>query len=257
MKRRGRKGLQVVRGDRYALIPEEVIESASYHAQPDWARSVLLALACRFNGHNNGDLSLPFSEAKRLGISAQWKLYAGLRLLERADLIQCTRRGRLEGGRKLPSLYCLTWRGIDQGSTATYDAGVAICPIPSQIWVKWVKPPDWSTYVRQTARSNHGRSVGIPVSTTLGASHSTTLGAAASNIAQPRWVQERRFIAPNMVDTSKTLGVGPSNEAAESETTVSRRKSDALAVVRILEGRPSREVSPAPESPASSGRQLR
>src|SRR5437868_9612468 len=96
-KRRGSR-LHVQRGERYALIPEQVMEHESYHALPDWARSVLFTVAARYNGNNNGDISVPYREAKRLGINAQWKLFAGIRLLEYTDLILCTRRGRLERG---------------------------------------------------------------------------------------------------------------------------------------------------------------
>jgi hypothetical protein len=211
-KKRGRSvgKLGVERGERYALIPEEVQESIAYQALPDWAKVVLVALACRYNGFNNGDLSLPFSEAKRLGVSAQWKLYAGLRLLERADLIVCTRRGRLERGTKLASLYALTWRGINApgGGGVQFDPGVVASPIPSNAWAKWEKPADWSAIVKAVRRANHGRATKIPVSTTLGNGRSTTMGATESVIAQPRWGKESPSVAPNMVDTSKTPGLG-------------------------------------------------
>jgi hypothetical protein len=214
-KDRKRKGsrLGVERGDRYALLPEEVMESAAFHAQPDWAKGVLSALACRHNGYNNGDLSLPFSEAKRLAVSAQWKLYAGLRLLEKADLIVCTRRGRLERGTKLASLYALTWRGINASERVQFDPGVVASPIPSNAWAKWEKPADWLAIVKAVRRANHGRATKIPVSTTLGNGRSTTMGATQSAIAQPRWGKESPSIAPNMVDTSKTSGLGARSAA--------------------------------------------
>jgi hypothetical protein len=208
--------LRVERGERYALIPEEVMEHESYHSQPDWARSVLFALAARYNGNNNGDLSLPFSEAKRLGISAQWKLYAGLRLLEKADLIQCTRRGRLERGTKLASLYALTWRGINECASVSFDAGISCCPIPANAWVKWAKPDNWKQLVRSIAQANHGveknpvanRLGKNPDSTALGAGRSTTLGVTSTDIAQQPWVMETASVAPTAVDTSKTSGRG-------------------------------------------------
>jgi hypothetical protein len=214
-KKRGSR-LHVTRGERYALIPEEVMEHDSYHAQPDWARSVLFALAARYNGNNNGDLSLPFSEAKRLGISAQWKLYAGLRLLEKAELIQCARRGRLERGTKLASLYALTWRGINECPNVNFDAGISSCPIPSNAWVKWAKPDNWKQLVRSIAQANHGveknpvakRLRKNPDSTALGAGRSTALGVMSSGIAQQPWVMESSPIAPMAGDTSKTSGLG-------------------------------------------------
>jgi hypothetical protein len=200
--------LGVKRGDRYALIPEEVMSSVSYGAQPDYAKCVLFALACRCNGHNNGDLSLPFSEARQLGIAHQWKLFAGLQLLRKAGLILCTRQGQLQRGTKLCSLYALTWRGIDAAPPGVaYDAGLGPCPIASNAWAKWDKPAQWLETIREVTRANHGRSK-IPVSTTLGKGRSTTLGANATKTAQPRWGTESANTAPTVVDTSKTLGRG-------------------------------------------------
>lgn len=211
-RRRDRKGLQVARGERYALLPREVLESVAYLALTDWARTVLIALLAQFNGMNNGTLALPFSQARTLGVSAQWKLYAGLRLLEAVELILCTRRGRLEGGTKLPSLYAVTWRGIDEPKEAViFDAGIGPCPIPSQRWARWEKPADWRDHCRKVARENHGRKKN-PVSTTVGKGRSTTVGAISAKAAQPRWVKETAVLAPSVVDTSKTSAVGAVRE---------------------------------------------
>ena len=211
-RRRDRKGLQVSRGERYALIPREVLESIAYLSLTDWARTVLVALLAQYNGANNGTLALPFSQAKLLGVSAQWKLYAGLRLLVAADLIVCTRQGRLEAGTKLPSMYAVTWRGIDEPKDGvTYDAGRGPCPLPSNAWARWTKPQDWREHCRKVARENHGRKK-IPVSTTVGKGRSTTVGARGAKTAQPLWVKERASVAPSVVDTSKTLAVGATAE---------------------------------------------
>jgi hypothetical protein len=183
------------------------LESAAYHAQPDWARSVLFAMAARCNGHNNGDLSLTFSEAKRLGIAAQWKLYAGLRLLERAELVVCTRRGRLERGTKLASLFALTWRGIDKCERVHFDPGITPCPLPTHAWAKWVRPADWTAIRKQIVQSNRGRSK-IPHTQPVGNGRSQRGGAIRSNIAPSMLGKELALVAPSMVETSKTLGRG-------------------------------------------------
>jgi hypothetical protein len=196
--------LGVKRGDRYALITEEVMTSKAYAALPDFAKGVLFAVACRYNGHNNGDLSLPYSEARKLGIAHQWKLYAGLQVLKITGLVLCTRQGKLEGGAKVCSLYALTWRGIDSpGEGVAYDAGVAVRPIAGNDWANWEKPVDWLKTTRAITAANHGRKAN-PVSTTVGKGHSTTMGAKDRNIDQPRWGKERAFVAPPLVDTSKT-----------------------------------------------------
>lgn len=214
MTRRTRKGLQVGRGERYALIPREVLESASYHALTDWARTVLIAILAQFNGANNGCLALPFSQARELGVSHQWKLYAGLRVLEAADLIVCTRRGHLERGTKLPSLYAMTWRGIDEPrGDVVYDLGSSMCPLASNAWARWKRPDNWQQFCRSTARENHGRGKRIPVSTMGGYGRSTTRGAMSSETAQPVVDIETVFSAQPVVDASETSAVGPGGAA--------------------------------------------
>ena len=154
-KSHGRLGVK--RSERYALVPEEVMRSAAYAALPDFAKPTLFALACQYNGHNNGNLSLPYREAKALGVSAQWKLYAGLRLCEWTDLVVCSRRGKLDRGTKLPSLFAFTWRGVDDTGTA-YDHGTSVCPIPSHTWVQWLRPDDWQQRVQSVQRQMRGGS---------------------------------------------------------------------------------------------------
>jgi hypothetical protein len=190
------------------MIPEEVMNSAAYNALPDIAKVVLFAMAARFNGHNNGDLSLTFNEAQKLGVSQSWKLYAGLSILSKADLILCTRRGHLAGGRKLCSLYAVTWRGIsDAPEGVSYDAGVRVCLLPAHDWVKWKKPDNWLAVVAKVKRDNHGRSK-IPVSTAPGSSRSTMLGTEILSTDQPSLGTELTLVTPLMVDTSKTRGWG-------------------------------------------------
>ena len=46
----------------------EVMSSAAYNAQPDYAKVVLFALAGQFRGGNNGNISLVMRDAKALGV---------------------------------------------------------------------------------------------------------------------------------------------------------------------------------------------
>jgi hypothetical protein len=242
----------VERGERYALIPREVAESAAYNALPDYARSVLVALLLGFHGNNNGTLGLTFSQAAKVGVSAQWKLYAGLKILTLADLIVCTRRGRLENGTKLPSLYGVTWRGIGKPAAASvsYDFGVAICPLPTNCWARWEQPGDWRETVRRIGRANHGREKN-PVSTTVGADRSTTVGATRHVHAQPRVEKETPVSAQPRVETSKTPGFGGARQFLGRDAVIARlmvrqphlldgdvaraSKADVLHVARVRE----------------------
>jgi hypothetical protein len=202
----GRLGVE--RGERYALIPEEVMNSVAYSAQPDFVKVVLFAVAARYNGYNNGNLSLPIGEARKLGIAYAWKLYSGLNLLRQAGLIQRTRQGYLAAGKKLCGLYALTWKGISEAPQGVfYDAGVTACPLAAHDWCRWVKPADWNLTVTKVKRANHGQSK-IPVSTTRGNGRSTMLGTKEAILAQPRGGKEGPLAAPLLVDTSKTQGLG-------------------------------------------------
>jgi len=196
-------------GEHYALISEEVMGSAAYRAQPDFAKVVLFAMACRYHGHNNGNLSLPIKDARALGVAYPWKLYAGLKLLTLAQLLECTRRGRLERGTKLCSLYALTWRPIDEAPDAvSYDAGITKTVLPRNDWAKWERPFEWTMTIKEVSKANHGRSKN-PVSTTLGKGRSTTVGTEETKTDQPRWVKETSISVPRVVDTSETSpGVG-------------------------------------------------
>lgn len=179
--------------------------SPAYAGLPDFAKVVLFALAGRYGGHNNGDLSLTIKDAKTLGVMQPWKLYAGLNLLKRVDLIQSTRQGRLQSGTKLCNLFALTWRGIDKPpDKVTYDGGVSVSPLPSNRWVKWERPDDWKKAIREVSQANHGKKK-IPVSTTVGKGRSSTVGTEGPKTDQPRWVKEGVVSDQPRGDTSKTL----------------------------------------------------
>lgn len=202
---KGRKGFS--RNERYALVPEDVMQSAAFHALPDWAKSVLFALAARFNGHNNGNLCLTFKDAKSLGTTAQWKPYAGLKVICLTGLIECTRRGRLDRGKKLPSLYAVAWRGIDPCEGITFDYSISAKVLPRSEWARWEKPQDWQNTIKKIKNDNHGSSSKKFQTQPRGViDHSTTQGVTRNETAHPCGVIDKALTAPPMVVTSKNLG---------------------------------------------------
>jgi len=142
-------------GERHAHVPRQVLESEAYKALPDSAARVLFAIAAQFYGVNNGGLALPWSAAPTLGVTTQAKLYGGLRLLETTDLILCTRRGMLVGGKKRPTLYALTWWPINEPAAGVvYDFGLTASMTASHAWARWSRPENWAQIVRTvTARA--------------------------------------------------------------------------------------------------------
>ena len=174
----GRLGME--RGERYALLKREVLESEAFRALPDWAVRVVLGLCAQYYPTRNGNLALPIRDARLFGINAPWKLYAGLKTLEASNLIECTRRGHVSGGRRLASLYALTWWPIDEPAPGvTYDAAISPCPTPTNAWANWVKPTDWKPSVQSIVYRARGRprNTARSVTRTSGSGRTTTLGA--------------------------------------------------------------------------------
>jgi hypothetical protein len=199
------------------MLPEEMLNGVAYNALPDFARTVLTAMAARYQGYNNGNLSLPVSEAKTLGVSQAWKLYAGLNLLKLADLIVCTRQGLLTKGTKLCSLYAVTWRGIDPSPDGvSYDAGTRVCLIPAHEWVRWLKPPDWTKTILTVKRANQGKVIkrqrpwrpADSVSPTGVTGRSPTGVTVEGKTDHPRVVLETPKADQPVGDASKTLVPG-------------------------------------------------
>ncbi len=124
----GRLGVQ--RGERYCLLPVEVLESEAWSSLPGNVAKVCIALAAQYSGINNGRLSLPLSVAKTLGVRSKSILNGALHVLEERGLIEITRQGGL------PPLgcswYALGWRAID----ADDSRGMVAKPAPNR-WAQW------------------------------------------------------------------------------------------------------------------------
>jgi hypothetical protein len=208
-KRRHHSRLLVKHGERYALLPLEVAESPAWGAVPPYAGRVLIALLLEYYGSNNGCLGLTFTQARARGVPFQRELYAGLKILSMASLIICTRRGRLEKGAKLPSLYAISWRGIDEPRDGvTYDEGITVCPIPRHDWARWEKPEDWLNTCRGIMRSMRGQSrkssITTPVRRPL-----TTSASRKRKTTHHTGEKETGFSAHHTGEASEISGVPP------------------------------------------------
>lgn len=133
------------------MLPLEVVESAAFRSLPDYATRVLIVLASKYRGNNNGDLSLTASYAKECGISGA-KLYAALDLLQLVGLISKTRQG---GKKPLGcSLYALEWKKVDP--SAKYDSRNNGTDAPRNTWANWTVPSDWTCIVKDTLTKQRG-----------------------------------------------------------------------------------------------------
>lgn len=205
--------LGVKKGERYALVPVEVLTSAAYATLSGSASRVLFALAVQYHGGNNGRLTLPYSVAKGLGIRSKDLLTRGLAELEQRGLIELTRRGGLP-----PfgcSRYALGWWEING------DDAHGLIPAPAaNRWATWT---DEAEKRRRPPKPNQN------ASPTIGPAcpdHRTT---EAQHWSDHRTTEADSLVRPS--GTSKTWGRGDMGDAtnrptdsAEDHSTASDRR---------------------------------
>lgn len=95
-------------------LPFRVMQSESYRLCSPTAKMLLLEFAFRFNGRNNGDLSMPLSAVRHWGIRSPNTLAACIRELVQHRLIVVTRKGKGGSGGALPNLYAITWQPVSE-----------------------------------------------------------------------------------------------------------------------------------------------
>lgn len=77
----------------FVMLPYSLLDSPAYRNLPHPAKTALTALARRYNGRNNGDLTFTRSEASRCGMDKRMRTNA-LRALEAAGMSECTEHGK-------------------------------------------------------------------------------------------------------------------------------------------------------------------
>jgi hypothetical protein len=93
----------------HARLYWEILDSNAWRCLSASDQRAYVALLRHLRSTNNGDLSLPLSEAKKWGIKSPATLAKSLRALAAVGLIAITRRGGCtKGGQRLPNLYRLT-----------------------------------------------------------------------------------------------------------------------------------------------------
>ena len=126
----------MARGERYALLPDEVLTAPAVVSLPPAAFRVLVTLTAQYNGHNNGRLSLPLSAARGYGVRSADTLHRALNELINRGLIERMHQGGLGLG---CSRYSLAWRDLDPE-----PHGSCVLPTPAtHAYLKWA--PDAST----------------------------------------------------------------------------------------------------------------
>ena len=144
-KRRKRKPNATGRNDgdgQYLPISYTMAHSAAFRALSGGALKVWIELRSRYNGSNNGRVSLSLREAANLLGMSQTTAQRGFKELEDKGFIKCRSRGSWYGRRAAE--FILTDRAFD-GHAPTRD------------WQRW-KPKKKSSVPKRTAKSRSGSS---------------------------------------------------------------------------------------------------
>jgi hypothetical protein len=94
----------------FLAIPHVVLENEDFINLSPRAIKLLFDIASQFRGTNNGDLCAAFSIMEKRGWKSKSLLANSLKELLDKNFILLTR----QGGRKIPNLYALTWKAIDE-----------------------------------------------------------------------------------------------------------------------------------------------
>jgi hypothetical protein len=119
-------------GGQFFKLTKQITGSAGFRALSGSATKILLAIACRYNGRNNGDLHFSVREGKDWGVG---KSQTALALHELVDMgfLRVTRRGCFTT-KRLAATYALTCVPVNVPSTqpATLDFLTKKIPSPAE-----------------------------------------------------------------------------------------------------------------------------
>ena len=106
-------------GPAFVQLYNYVLDSPAFRSLSSTERSVLLAVARRFNGKNNGSISFAAREGEAWGHSKSTTAEA-LKGLVKAGFLRITQPGAFTT-KRLAATYALTWHPTDKGLPATQD----------------------------------------------------------------------------------------------------------------------------------------
>ena len=116
-------------------LPHKVIKSDAFTSLTGKAPLLLMVVAAKFNGRNNGDLCVTYAEAYREYGWARGTIAQAFEQLADRGLLVRTRKG----GRNVSSLYALGWLPIDDPAVVAKitSLGDQVPTDKLQRWVSW------------------------------------------------------------------------------------------------------------------------
>ena len=132
-------------------MPIRVIESGAFKSLGGNSVKLLTLLARHYNGHNNGDLAITQAILKPW-LTKNTMYSAKNELYKKGFIVMNAYGGRSGGGRKLPSLYAVTWQPVDDLKPKNGEIRYAHYPSPRPALDYWKngKNPDYKTQVERS-----------------------------------------------------------------------------------------------------------
>ena len=130
----------------FVALPTHMLKSEQWKSLTPFEVKLLIDLAAQYNGRNNGDLCATWKIMSRHGWNSPATLHKAIRGLIKKGFIELTR----QGGKHCPSLYGLSFRGIDE---CMGKLDVAANPVPSNLWKTGFPAHDVNQSSRQMNQS--------------------------------------------------------------------------------------------------------
>jgi hypothetical protein len=161
-------------GEQYVNLPYAMLLSRAWLSLSGSAARLWLLLRTRFNGGNNGKLTLSLEEAANLLHMSKATVFAAFAELEEKGFVVCAKRGQWYG--RLASEWAVGDKGVN-GAMPTYawrQWSEKSGPLPPQKTERGTDTePSGVTTVRQEYRSKRDGSATVPVSGLNGCSIGT------------------------------------------------------------------------------------
>ncbi len=94
----------------YLMLPLSVIKSPAWYSLTAYEKGLLMDVAADYRGNNNGDISCTWSLMQTRGWKSKDTLGKALAGLLEKGFLKKTR----QGGKRVCSLYALTWEPINE-----------------------------------------------------------------------------------------------------------------------------------------------
>jgi hypothetical protein len=130
----------------FAGIPLRVIDSAAFKSLGGNSVKLLMILARHYNSYNNGDLAITHAIMKEW-LNKNTMYSARDELYKKGFIIVNAYGGRSGAGRKLPSLYAITWQPVDDLKAKNGEIRYTHYPVPRPALNYWKTGtnPDYKT----------------------------------------------------------------------------------------------------------------